>query len=192
MDTNKRDHDIDHDDMRNPEVSYERTDLGARGIILFFIGLAVFGILASFAVAGLYRAFSVMAAKLDPPQNPMVKVEPVPQPGIMQNTAGANTVKYPEPRLQQDDATDMDRFKWQQRAMLNAQPWQDESGAVHLPIEQAMKLVLQRGLPTRAAQPVDASDQTASIGQTDTGNRNMNQVQRPTDASSVPAETKKQ
>jgi hypothetical protein len=43
----------------------------------------------------------------------------------------------------------MTRFLAKEAAALSAQPWQDAQGNVHLPIDQAMKVVATR-LPVRA------------------------------------------
>jgi len=202
MDTNG--HNIEHEGINNPGVDYERRDLGARNIILFFVVLAISGIAVHFLVLGLYKVFAYEAVKLDPEQNPMVAVETVPQPGVMQNTRGVNIQEFPTLRLQSDDATDLDKFRWQERQVLNAAPWRDENGVVHVSIDRGMQLVLQRGLPSRnSAVPESRQDaeglvtgplgmHQAPMGQTESGNRALSNTQEATDATSVPgAESKK-
>jgi hypothetical protein len=54
---------------------------------------------------------------------------------------------YPAPTLQSDTVADMDRFRAEQLQQLNGAYWIDRaSGAVHLPIEDAMRLVAQDGI----------------------------------------------
>ena len=72
-----------------------------------------------------------------------------------------NTQQFPEPRLLRHltqtgldnrfvgEPGEMTKFLEQESAALTAQPWQDEQGNVHLPIDQAMKPVVSR-LPVRA------------------------------------------
>ncbi|HXT00239.1 MAG TPA: hypothetical protein VN915_06165 [Elusimicrobiota bacterium] len=56
----------------------------------------------------------------------------------------------PEPRLQSDPATDLRRWREEEDAALRSYSWADRArGVVRLPVERAMELVLQRGLPTR-------------------------------------------
>jgi hypothetical protein len=60
----------------------------------------------------------------------------------------------PEPRLQADPAGDLKRFRTKEDAALNSYEWEDRSrGAIRMPIDRAMRLLLRRGLPTRAAAP---------------------------------------
>jgi len=81
--------------------------------------------------------------------SPLAPKTVTPRSGIMQNTANVNIQTFPEPRLQNDDTGDMTRFLAKEAAALSAQPWQDAQGNVHLPIDQAMKVVATR-LPVRA------------------------------------------
>jgi hypothetical protein len=64
----------------------------------------------------------------------------------------------PEPRLQSDPASDLERFQKQQDAILNSYGWVDEkAGIARIPIERAMDLIAEHGLP---------SPPTSSIGKT--------------------------
>jgi hypothetical protein len=67
----------------------------------------------------------------------------------------------------------MNKFLYSEQKTLNPdQPFMDQSGAVHIPISQAMKLVEERGLPVRPnAPPPDVNTQT------DAGNTKMLNVQ---------------
>lgn len=56
-------------------------------------------------------------------------------------------VTYPGPALQQDPVADMDRFRAEQLRQLNGIYWLDKAaGTVHLPIEDAMRLVASEGV----------------------------------------------
>lgn len=56
----------------------------------------------------------------------------------------------PAPRLQTQPFKDVYQLKGEQRGVLNSYGWIDKTnGVVHLPIDRAMELTLQRGLPTR-------------------------------------------
>jgi hypothetical protein len=62
----------------------------------------------------------------------------------------------PEPRIQVDAAADFRTLHAEEDAILTTYGWVDRNaGVVRLPIDVAMKLVLQEGLPTR--QPDTAS-----------------------------------
>jgi hypothetical protein len=55
---------------------------------------------------------------------------------------------YPMPTLQDDPAADMNRFRSEQLQQLNGIYWLDKAkGTVHLPIEDAMRIVAHDGIP---------------------------------------------
>jgi hypothetical protein len=56
----------------------------------------------------------------------------------------------PEPLLQRNPALDMQQMATEQEAILNSYGWVDkEAGVVRIPIERAIELTLERGLPTQ-------------------------------------------
>jgi hypothetical protein len=56
----------------------------------------------------------------------------------------------PSPRLQTQPFKDVYELKLEQRGALTSYGWLDKAnGVVHIPIERAMELTLQRGLPAR-------------------------------------------
>jgi hypothetical protein len=183
----KRDHNPDHgpDDslIRNAEVSYEHRDLGARGVLLFLVVLAVSGVVIFLLVWGMYAGMEKYAAVNDPQLHPLAPPDKLPPRSnvIVPSNVPINTEKFPTPRLQTDDTTDMRTFLKQEDRLLQAGPWKDSNGVVHLPIGLAKELVVQRGLPARPTPPPsEAADQTES------GNIVRNEVDKASDAVSVP------
>jgi hypothetical protein len=138
---------------RNPEVTFDRTDLSARGILIFFLVLAIFAVGVHLTVLGLYVGMTRITDKHDPEQSPLAPRAVTPRSGILTNTANVNIQRFPEPRLQNDDTGDMTRFLQKQAAALSAAPFQDEQGNIHMPIEQAMKAAMAK-LPVRAGGAV--------------------------------------
>jgi hypothetical protein len=56
----------------------------------------------------------------------------------------------PEPRLQTQPKLDLQLTREEQQQLLNSYGWADQTtGKVRIPIDRAMDLVLQRGLPMR-------------------------------------------
>jgi hypothetical protein len=133
----------------NPSVGYDKSDLSARGILIFFLVLAIFAVCVHLGVLGMWVGMSKIADKHDPEISPLAPKAVTPRAEILMNTANINVQKFPEPRLQNDDTGDMARFLQKETVALTAEPWQDEQGNVHLPIDQAMKVVASR-LPVRA------------------------------------------
>ena len=59
----------------------------------------------------------------------------------------------PEPQLQTHPLKDMDELRAAERTMLDHYAWVDqEAGVVRIPIERALELTAERGLPSRAAK----------------------------------------
>ena len=153
--------------LRNPGVDYERADLSARGIVLFLVGLLVAGVFIELVLWGMFRFMAksdVLFPQAQP--NPMMsaqKLAPAPAPrSVLQNNPPEDVMIFPEPRLQTGDAADMNTFLYSEQKTLNPdQPFMDQSGAVHIPISQAMKLIEERGLPVRPnAPPPEVNTQT--------------------------------
>jgi hypothetical protein len=56
----------------------------------------------------------------------------------------------PEPRLQPDSMRDLEQIRGAEMKHLESYGWIDRAhGVVHIPIERAMQIVAQRGLPVR-------------------------------------------
>jgi hypothetical protein len=146
---------IDHghgaDGGQNPSVNYDRTDLGARGIIIFFVGLAVFAIIMHVVVLGLYAGMTRFSEKHAAEVSPLAPQTYTPRNEILTNTANVNIEQFPQPRLLHHvrGTGEMTKFLLKQSEVLTAKPWQDADGNVHLPIDLAMKAVLPQ-LPARA------------------------------------------
>jgi hypothetical protein len=75
----------------------------------------------------------------------------------------------PAPRLQTQPFKDVYALKTAQRGLLHSYGWIDKaSGAVHIPIERAMQLTVEQGLPAReggSAEPTMVV-QDSSAGRT--------------------------
>ena len=137
------------------DADFESQDLGAKPIYWSLVGLAAVLLLAYGAMQGVYYALNEyslhQAEKAE--HNPLVKVTV--DPGQRRETAYAPTqdaIKhtFPEPRLEEDERAELNDIRVPEEDRLNSYGWADEkAGTVHIPIERAMQLIVQRGLPTR-------------------------------------------
>jgi hypothetical protein len=60
----------------------------------------------------------------------------------------------PEPRLQNIPAADLQKLQMTEQEILSNYAWIDEKGGiVRIPIERAMDLLAERGLPVRSKEP---------------------------------------
>lgn len=144
------DHHSHGNGMENVEVSYEKRDLGARSILLFFAILFVVGVIVHFLILGVYTFMEKQVAHWDPIPSPMKPYEATPKAVMLQNTPMVDINKFAQPRLQNDDPTDMSVFQRQEDQILRSSAYVDERGTVHLPIDVAKEELLKKGLPSRA------------------------------------------
>jgi len=62
---------------------------------------------------------------------------------------------FPEPHLETDERNEITDFRTHEEEQLNSYGWVNQSaGVVHIPIERAMQLIAQRGLPVRSQAAV--------------------------------------
>ena len=123
-----------HDD--NPEVHHETSDVNIRGVLGFAAGLVVAAIVIHFGVWLLFKYFSAREAARTPALYPLAVTQ-------------ENRVP-PEPRLQTNPRQDLRDLRTQEEDVLNNYAWVDKNaGVVRIPIGEAMKLTVQRGLPAR-------------------------------------------
>lgn len=135
-----------HIDGRNEEVEYERQDLAPKSVLTFFVGLAVVCLLVVFLLRGMFSYLDTYESRHQPPQDPLVQ----------QRTADTRSVTpsdiatFPQPRLESNERFEINDFRMQEEKILNSYGWVDQqTGVVRIPIDRAMQLLVQRGLPTR-------------------------------------------
>jgi len=126
----------------NPDVHHETTDVNIRGVFGFAAGLLVAGIFIHFVVWLLFLLLADRHAQRVAPEYPLAATEQRRLP--------------PEPRLQpappdwRTPREDLQDFRRQEDDVLNNYGWVDKgAGVVRIPIDEAMKVVVQRGLPAR-------------------------------------------
>jgi hypothetical protein len=127
------------------QEGFERQDLNARRVFVFLISLAIGGVLVVFVVWGLYQFMDARQRSHQPPQSPLVK-EVETDTRIVSPDA---ITKFPQPRLERNERVEINDFGLNEEQTLNSYGWVDEkAGVVRIPIERAMQLLAQRGLPT--------------------------------------------
>jgi hypothetical protein len=130
---------------------------------MFLVGLLVAGIFVELVIWGLFHflARSPFFAKGNPsPMATVQKAQPLTAEGKdFENTSNVNPSIFPEPRLQTNDVIDMNQLlESEHKVLYPEQPFVDKNGTVHLPITEAMKLIVERGLPLKpASAPASAA-----------------------------------
>src|SRR5437773_1692582 len=132
--------------QEHEEVAYEREDLSPRGIFAFLIGLALLGVLIHFAVKGMYGYLDSYQKQHQPPLNPLVSQTE----NDSRKVSNADIARFPQPRLETNERLEINDFRLQEEKKLNSYDWIDQkAGIARIPIDRAMQLLAQRGLPTR-------------------------------------------
>jgi hypothetical protein len=121
----------------NPEVRHEGSDVNVRGILIFGLGLFVTAAAIHVLVWLLFLYFAGREATRGATTYPLA--------------ADQQTRVPPEPRLQTNPREDLRLLREQEDAILKSYGWVDRpAGVVRIPIEDAMKLTVRRGLPSRS------------------------------------------
>jgi hypothetical protein len=120
-------------------IHHEESDVNIRAVFAFGFGLVVTAAIVSLLIFVLFRYFEVREAARVPPAYPLA---------ISQETRVP-----PEPRLQTDPRQDLSDLRAKEDELLTTYSWVDKNaGVVRIPIDEAMRLTLERGLPARTEQ----------------------------------------
>jgi hypothetical protein len=131
---------------RADDIGFEREDLSPKAIFAFLVGLALAGILVHYIITGLYGYLDAYERQHQPVAGPLERKAPVDTRVV---TPG-DVTKFPQPRLETDERTEINGFRLEEEQRLYSYGWVDKNaGIVHIPIERAMQIIAQQGLPTR-------------------------------------------
>jgi hypothetical protein len=132
---------------------YERRDANIRALLKFGLSLLILIVVVLFGMYGAFNYFSKVET-LGPPASPFENVRVLP----------------PSPRLQIEPRADLRSYCESQKQELESYGWVDkQDGVVRIPVDRAMDLILERGLPARPSNgtPVNktssVSDETAQL-----------------------------
>lgn len=129
----------------NPEMEFEHQDMNPRGVYAFLGGLAVAGVLVAFVLWGLYHSMERYESSHQPPQNPLVQ----PSTAETRQVPPEEIQQFPQPRLETNERTELNNFRLKEEDTLDSYGWVDQkAGVVRIPVERAMQLIAQQGLPT--------------------------------------------
>ncbi|HXE79411.1 MAG TPA: hypothetical protein VNK41_01555 [Vicinamibacterales bacterium] len=132
-------------------VGHETSDAQAGPIVKFLILLAV----TCLAVAGLMVVFHNYLERREASEK--VSRYPV--------AAGRERPLPPPPRLQTEPFGDIKELRRAERRLLDRYEWVDRNaGTVRIPIDRAMEILAERGLPHRAETPATAEASSGGSG----------------------------
>lgn len=146
-----------------PETGFEREDLGARGVFAFMIGLAIFGAVIYFIIVGMYSFLDKYERSQMATASPLVTSKGAMSRVVTQDDMDKVFKDNGAPMLETNERGQFRDFLVNQENQLNSYGWVDEKADVaHIPIERAMELTVQRGLPVYAPGNVEAKTAATS------------------------------
>jgi hypothetical protein len=178
--------------MDNPNqqsgLQHEDSDISVGGIVKSAVALVVLGILTFVAAQGLMWGFEKLSIRyLDEPMGAAAQqvrserkaVEAKAVAAAMPSEPGAQPTEgekkrteeemhvihtFPQPRLQYDDTSEMKAMLAEEQEKLNF-AGKDDSGNIHIPIDQAIDTVAKSGLPpvTGTFTPVNTAPTSVII-----------------------------
>ena len=120
-----------------PKHTHETRDANIRNLIIFAICLALMVITGLVVSRGVFQHYA-SSQGLGPPASPFENVRTLPS----------------GPRLQVTAPQDLKQYEAAQDEILKSSGWVDrQAGIVRIPIDRAMDILLQKGLPLRGTTP---------------------------------------
>ena len=127
---------LDTRNSDNPEVVHEESDVNVRAILGFGFALIVVAVIIHVCLWWLLGMYQRQTERTQ------LQVYPL--------AAGQQEQLPPAPRLQEHPQQDMRELREKQEAILKGYEWVNrDAGVARIPIEEAMRIVVERGLPTR-------------------------------------------
>jgi hypothetical protein len=133
-----------NDTPKNPAVGYEHTGVDLGPILKFAGGLVILGIVAFTLLWGLLAIFKRQGVSTGTPPRVLARGEQErlpPEPRLQMAPGSTTALKTPDYETKQVEQ------QWQ--SDLNSYGWiKKDAGVVRIPVDEAEKLLLQRGIPT--------------------------------------------
>lgn len=115
---------------------HETSDAEIKPVFIFIAGLGLFILVSMLAMSWMFDLFFELRTSPEPT-------------GLFDRRQ-----LPPEPRLQTNPAVDLRQVREREEKLLHSYQWIDkESGVLRIPIERAMEILAERGLPYREEAP---------------------------------------
>ena len=150
-------HHYSPEELHNEGVAHEHGDIDIRAIAMFlglmFVGCGIVALL----MGGLFKLFEGRAAQNDPQLSPIAR----PASAMPRTTTGAATFGAARgPQLLTNEPVALEHQREAEREVAQEYGWVNkEAGVARIPIEDAKKLIAERGLPVR---PTEAAPETGT------------------------------
>lgn len=122
---------------RHSETLHEENTIQFAPVLIFVIVMIIVSLATFLTVKVIQQTFDTNWARSEPPVSPLAQAQ-----------------MPPVPLLQVSPGQDLVDFRAKEQAALTSYRWVDEKGGiVGIPVEEAIKLLARRGLPTRDQAP---------------------------------------
>jgi hypothetical protein len=172
--------------MYTPEEIHEESDINVRAIASFGVFLIILAIVIHVGLWFFYQALNKRYENANAATNPMLE-QTIAQQGTQATRVPERTnaetsettqeatrrlvATFPEPRLQPDEYRDYEAYKKKIDEQINGYTWINQAdGSVRIPIDRAMALIVERGLPpagpaATGSKPAQAAKPAAAPAQ---------------------------
>jgi hypothetical protein len=160
-----------HTENSTGHGDYERRDIGISGVLYFLLALAVLGVITHFVVTGIYHYLENRAEEQQTPVSPLVtnaardtRHLPPEYNGDYEKYLQKN---FPTPQLEIDERNQLEKIRLNEEQTLSTYDWVDQkAGTVRIPIDRAMDLIAERGLPVRSEASATTTSRNKTKGNT--------------------------
>jgi hypothetical protein len=142
------------DPLHNEDVAHEHADVNIRAVVASAIILIVVVGVSQVLMWGLFAVFEKQAASNDPRVSPLA-----PAPATMPHNQVGIAVFSPDtvggPKLLTNEPMALEKQRDIEQKLLHGYGWVNQgAGVAHMPIDEAKKLIVERGLPVREGDAV--------------------------------------
>jgi hypothetical protein len=146
-------HHYSPEELHNYDVAHEESDINIRALIWSAVVLAGVCLTTAALMVGLFKVLEAQARTRDP------KLSPLAMPATVMPPTTNTSPEFgsaPEPRLLTSEPTALRQLRTQEQETLHSYGWVNEqAGVARIPIDEAKKLLLERGLPVRPEPTTD-------------------------------------
>ena len=145
----------EHDPLHNEDVAHEHIDVNISGLIASAVVLIVVTLAAQVGMYFLFGVFENQAQARDLE----AQVSPLARPATDMPRTTMESPFFSQgvggPQLLTNEPVALEKQRNEERKRLEGYGWVDEkAGVAHLPIEEAKKLLVKRGVAVREGEPI--------------------------------------
>ena len=137
-----------YDDLHNLDVAHEHADVNVRAVVVSAVVLTAVVVVSQVLMLLLFNYFESLAAASDPPVSPVAR--PATQMPRTTNESPYFSQGVEGPQLLSNEPLTLQRQRAEEQKRLQGYGWVNQpAGVANIPIDEAKKLTLERGLPVR-------------------------------------------